>query len=135
MIDDRQYCNPGSDCELTRIASDSFSRHSPPLDLPIRFRNSSIDACDHSESFLFSYDLHRLYAKVEGRPRILVNPAVQVAYEDQWFYWNNTLLRYPIIRWWRSKSDHNTHAAFADYQAYGVRESRFGFSIDRLSGS
>jgi len=116
-----------------RTASDSFSRHSPPLDLPIRFRNSSIDACDHSESFLFSYDLHRLYAKVEGRPRILVNPAVQVAYEDQWFYWNNIILRHPVIRWWRSESLDNL--AFADCQAYGVKGSRFGFSIDHLSGS
>jgi hypothetical protein len=83
---------------------DDFSQFSPPLEVPLRFRPSKIEACDHSEAFLFSYDLHRLYDEVEGRPRILINPAVQVAYEEKWFYWNNVILRRPIIKWWTSES-------------------------------
>jgi hypothetical protein len=84
-------------------AADEFSQFSPPLEIPLSFRPSNIEACDHSEAFLISYDLHRLYAEVEGRPRILINPAVQVAYEDKWFHWNNVILRRPIIRWWTSE--------------------------------
>jgi hypothetical protein len=40
----------------------------------------------------------------EGRPRILMNPAVRLAYEKTWYHWNNTVLRRPVIRWWVSKS-------------------------------
>lgn len=77
---------------------------SPPLESPIKFRTSGIDACDHSECFLSSYDLHRLYADVEGRPKIYMNPAVKVAYEKTWFHWNNVVLRRPVVQWWRSES-------------------------------
>jgi hypothetical protein len=84
-------------------ATDDFSQFSPPLEIPLRFRPSNIEACDHSEAFLISYDLHRLYAETEGGPRILINPAVQVAYEEKWFYWNNVILRRPIIKWWTSE--------------------------------
>jgi hypothetical protein len=84
-------------------ATDDFSQFSPPLEIPLRFRPSKIETCDHSEAFLISYDLHRLYAEIEGRPRILINPSVQVAYEEKWFYWNNVILRRPIIKWWTSE--------------------------------
>jgi hypothetical protein len=81
-------------------ASTPGSRLSPPLADPIQFRTSGVDACDHSECFLFSYDLHRRYRETGGRPRILMNPAVRVAYEKTWYRWNNIVLRRPIIRWW-----------------------------------
>lgn len=82
------------------IASSPGSRMSPALTSPIQFRTSDVDACDHSECFLFSYDLHRLYHEQDRRPRILINPQVRVAYEKTWYHWNNVFLRRPIIRWW-----------------------------------
>lgn len=92
-------CCPDTD----ESASDGFAQSSPPVELPLQFRPSNIEACDHSEAFLLSYDLHRLYADIEGRPRILMNPAVQVAYVDKWYHWNNVILRYPIVKWWTSQ--------------------------------
>ena len=76
------------------------SRMSPKLTTPLQFRTSGIEACDHSECFLFSYDLHRYYNTTSGRPRILMNPRVKVAYEKNWFHWNVVLLRRPMIQWW-----------------------------------
>lgn len=92
-------CCPDTD----ESASDGFAQSSPPVELPLQFRPSNIEACDHSEAFLPSYDLHRLYADIEARPRILMNPAVQVAYVDKWYHWNNVILRYPIVKWWTSQ--------------------------------
>lgn len=88
-------------------ATDPTSRHSPPIQLPLAFRTSHLDACDHSECFLFSYDLHRLYA-AEGqrRPRILMNPRVKVAYELRWWYWHNVVLENPVVKFWLGKSPH-----------------------------
>lgn len=34
------------------------------------------------------------------RPRIYMNPTVQVAYEAKWFRWHTQILHIPIIRWW-----------------------------------
>lgn len=74
-------------------------RMSPALTEPILFRASGVDACDHSECFLFSYDLHRLYPA--GRPpKIWMNPSVKTAYEDRWYRWNNYVLRIPMVQWW-----------------------------------
>jgi len=79
-------------------------RESPALDFPIQFRSSGIDACDHSECFLFSYDLHRLYPTRERPPRIYMNPSVKVAYQENWYRWHNHVLRIPIVKWWLGKS-------------------------------
>lgn len=73
---------------------------SPSLADPIKFRTSGVDACDHSESFLFSYDLHRLYHTPQRPPRIYMNPSVKVAYSPNWFKWHNTVLRIGVVRWW-----------------------------------
>lgn len=83
--------------------ADDFSQASPPLEIPLRFRLSRIEACDHSEAFLISYDLHRLYAQVEDRPKISINSAAQVVYEGKWFHWNNVILRCPNLKWWTGK--------------------------------
>lgn len=77
---------------------------SPPLTTPIKFRSTGVEACDHSECFLFSYDLHRVYNKPERRPRILINPTVKVAYLPHWFRWHNTVLRIPAVKWWNGES-------------------------------
>jgi hypothetical protein len=104
MIDDgTSLVTSNSSRKLNSIASDPYAEMSPPLEIPIRFRPSAIEACDHSESFLFSYDIHRLYANTEGRPRILMNPAVQVAYTEQWYHWNTIILRHPVVQMWRSE--------------------------------
>ena len=75
-------------CYTDGAVADDFSQASPPLEIPLRFRPSRLEACENSEAFLISHHLHRLYAQVEGRPRILINPAVQVAYEEKKFHWN-----------------------------------------------
>ncbi|WWD22595.1 hypothetical protein CI109_107088 [Kwoniella shandongensis] len=87
---------------VVAFPSDTFpgSRQSPPIELPLKFRSSALDACDHSESFLFGYDLHRLYHSESRPPRIIMNPSVRVAYQENWFRWHNGVLRMPIIRWW-----------------------------------
>lgn len=66
----------------------------------MKFRSTGIEACDHSECFLFSYDLHRIHNTRERPPRILINPSVKVAYQRHWFRWQNTVLRVPMIKWW-----------------------------------
>lgn len=101
MVDDRRFTIL---LDNRRLALFSGSRKSPNLTDPIRFRTSGIDACDHSECFLFSYDLHRYYNNTVGRPRIVMNPRVKVAYEHNWYHWNNVFLRRPVIRWWLRKS-------------------------------
>ncbi|WWC66739.1 uncharacterized protein I206_100644 [Kwoniella pini CBS 10737] len=74
------------------------SVNSPKIELPIKFRTSNIPECDHSECFLISYDLHRYHY---NRPvKIYMNPKVKVAYEQNWYKWNNFILRIPIINWW-----------------------------------
>lgn len=75
-------------------------RMSPPLSEPVKFRASHIPACDHSEAFLFSYDLHRLYDSPQRPPRIYMNPTVKVAYSPNWFIWQNVILRVGFVRWW-----------------------------------
>jgi len=45
----------------------------PDRDHPITFRDSGIDACDHSECFLVSYDLHRLYNATKRPLRIYLD--------------------------------------------------------------
>lgn len=76
------------------------SVQSPKASTPIRFRGPAIPGvCDHSECFLFNYDLHRLYAG-ERLPRIYMNPAVKVGYDYNWFVWHTSLLRVPAVRWW-----------------------------------
>ena len=75
------------------------SDFSPPVSLPLQFRGPSSEACDHSECFLLSYDLHRLY-RLQRRPRIYMNPTVQVAYEANWYRWHTTVLRVPVVRLW-----------------------------------
>jgi hypothetical protein len=77
--------------------------HSPAIPSPVKFRGPSYkDACDHSEAFLFSYDIHR---RLEGQrpPRIVMNPAVKVAYSLNWYRWRNTILQIPFVRFWQSK--------------------------------
>jgi hypothetical protein len=85
-----------------KLTQDTYpgSVSSPELTLPIKFRSSGIQACDHSECFLWSYDLHRLYNDPARPPRIYMNPSVQVAYDDSWFRWHHTILRWPVIRIW-----------------------------------
>lgn len=73
---------------------------SPTLGLPLNFRDSGLDACDHSECFLFSYDLHRLYPTRERPPRIIMNPDVRVAYVTRWWKWHNSVQRIPVVEWW-----------------------------------
>lgn len=77
---------------------------SPPLSTPLKFRSTGIEACDHSECFLFSYDLHRIHNTPERPPRILINPSVKTAYQRHWYRWHNTVLRIPMISWWHSES-------------------------------
>lgn len=91
------------------------ARSSPPLQDPIQFRTSGIEACDHSECFLFSYDLHRLYEAGSGGPKIVMNPSVQTAYEDRWFQWNNVVLRIPMIKWWRDHWSHGLPFEMVDW--------------------
>ncbi|GHJ89605.1 hypothetical protein NliqN6_6007 [Naganishia liquefaciens] len=86
--------------QMVDNATDPQSRHSPPVQLPLSFRTSHLDACDHSECFLFSYDLHRLYPTKERPPRILMNPGVKVAYERRWWVWHNVVLEIPVIKLW-----------------------------------
>ncbi|KAK4683508.1 alpha-1,3-mannosyltransferase, partial [Tremellales sp. Uapishka_1] len=76
------------------------TRKSPPLSYPLQFRGSHIDACDHSECFLFSYDLHRIHSTPDRPPRIYMNPSVKVAYQANWFRWHTKILRIPVIKWW-----------------------------------
>ncbi|BEI92256.1 uncharacterized protein CcaverHIS019_0410760 [Cutaneotrichosporon cavernicola] len=76
------------------------SVESPTLTLPLQFRDSGVGACDHSECFLFSYDLHRLYPSPERPPRIIMNPDVRVAYRRSWYKWHNGVLRIPVVEWW-----------------------------------
>ena len=73
---------------------------SPAISNPPKFRSTGIEACDHSECFLFSYDLHRIHNTRERPPRILINPTVKVAYKKHWFRWHTTVLRIPAIKWW-----------------------------------
>lgn len=80
------------------------TRMSPALTTPIHFRTSGIDACDHSECFLFSYDLHRLYPTPERPPKIIMNPDVRTAYADNWWKWHNGVTRIPVIQWWLCES-------------------------------
>lgn len=82
-------------------ATDASSRLSPPISLPLQFRASGIEACDHSECFLFSYDLHRLHD--DRAPKILMNPTVIVAYSSKWYAWNRFVLHMPIVEWWTCK--------------------------------
>ena len=86
------------------IASYPGSRMSPPLSEPIKFRQSEIDACDHSECFLFSYDLHRYYNTPDRPPRIYMNPSVKVAYDQEWYKWQNFVLQIGVVRWWVGES-------------------------------
>lgn len=86
--------------KLVDGADEGYSRQSPALSEPILFRESGVDACDHSECFLFSYDLHRLYEAGSGGPKIWMNPDVRTAYEEQWWRWNEYVLRVPMIQWW-----------------------------------
>lgn len=86
--------------ELTGLATYPNSVSSPPLNTPLKFRSTGVEACDHSECFLFSYDLHRIHNTRERPPRILINPSVKVAYQRHWFRWQNTVLRVPMIKWW-----------------------------------
>ncbi|KAK4687636.1 alpha-1,3-mannosyltransferase, partial [Tremellales sp. Uapishka_1] len=76
------------------------SRTSPPLGSGPTFRSSGIDACDHSECFLFSYDIHRRYNGTRRPPRIYMNPNVLVAYDANWFKWHTVILRVGVVRWW-----------------------------------
>ncbi len=99
--------------KLSRVfhsASYPGARISPPLDDPIKFRTSGIDACDHSESFLFSYDLHRLYNDPQRPPRIYMNPTVKVAYLPKWYRWQNTVLRIGVVKWYVGKSSFGSKA-------------------------
>lgn len=84
-------------------ALDPSSLLSPNLTRPLSFRVSRVDGCVNSECFLLPYDLHRLYADINGRPRIWINPDVLVAYDTTVYWWYNTLLRRPILAWWLSK--------------------------------
>lgn len=107
-----QGCDARTCTETSSIGTYSNSRYSPPLELPYRFRSSGIDACDASECFLFSYDLHRHYAalsssgnasKQQQGPKIYMNPAVKVAYSRRWWIWHTIILRTPIVKWWLGK--------------------------------
>lgn len=81
------------------------SLHSPPLSHPMRFRGSlPEDACEHSECFFFSYDIHRSLAN-QRRPRILMNPKVQVTYTVNWFQWHTEILPLPFVKFWLSESN------------------------------
>ncbi len=92
-------------CPLVEYDADNAatypnSRMSPTLTLPLKFRESGVEACDHSECFLFSYDLHRLYPTPERPPRIIMNPDVRLAYKTNWWKWHNGVLRIPVVEWW-----------------------------------
>ena len=111
MIDNCQSRSQPLRNQLTASSLATFpnSRSSPDFELPYGFRASGIDACDHSECFLFSYDLHRYYRSLDEasgaagppkRPKIYMNPAVKVAYEKRWWVWHNVVLRMPIVKWW-----------------------------------
>lgn len=91
----------GEPVSSTPLTSATFphAKASPPLTQPLKFRTSGIDSCDHSECFLFSYDLHRLFT--DRRPRILMNPRVLTTYDPKWWTWNNVVLRVPVVKWWR----------------------------------
>lgn len=79
---------------------------SPAITTPMKFRTSGIEACDHSECFLFSYDLHRLYDSPERPPRIIMNPTVMTAYSPKWWAWRNVVLRIPAVQWWQRELLH-----------------------------
>jgi hypothetical protein len=87
-------------CYHNPTATYPASRFSPPLTHPQKFRSSQIEACDHSECFLFSYDLHRRFPTHQRPPRIYMNPKVKVAYDENWWRWQTRVLRQPVVRWW-----------------------------------
>lgn len=101
MVRVTAYLRARRSCRLA-LTPDTYpgSVSSPELALPLKFRASGIQACDHSECFLWSYDLHRLYNDPARPPRIYMNPTVQVAYEDSWYRWHHTILRRPVIKFW-----------------------------------
>jgi len=76
---------------------------SPALTTPIKFRASNVEACDHSECFLFSYDLHRMYNTRDRPARIIMNPNVQVAYKKVWYGWYAKVSHIPVVEWWACK--------------------------------
>ncbi|KAL1405248.1 hypothetical protein Q8F55_008874 [Vanrija albida] len=90
-------------------------RMSPPLPSPIQFRISGVDACDHSECFLFSLDLHRLYSSPERPPRILMNPDVRTGYSVRWWKWNDVVLRIPVLRFWNDHWSHGYPLGLVDF--------------------
>ncbi|TXT04902.1 hypothetical protein VHUM_03985 [Vanrija humicola] len=87
----------------TSTATYTGGRMSPPLSSPLQFRVSGIDACDHSECFLFSLDLNRLYGSADRPPRILMNPDVRTAYSVKWWKWNDVVLRIPVLKFWNGE--------------------------------
>lgn len=99
------------------------SAYSPALSTPIRFRTSGVAECVHSECFLLPYDLHRLYADVPGRPRILINPQVKVAYNLPRYNWQNYILELPLFKWWRSELAGDRWELMLTAQTYGAMAS------------
>ncbi|PWZ00850.1 hypothetical protein BCV70DRAFT_159040 [Testicularia cyperi] len=86
-----------SDASPTDTLPGSSDAAEPPLKLPLRFRSSP--TCFSSECQLTSYDLHRAVWPL--RPRIYINPKVQVAYRHAHYYMYNTLIPSPLSRVWR----------------------------------
>jgi len=100
MIDNCESMLPFPPSQTDVAATYPWSVSSPEIANPPKFRSTGIEACDHSECFLFSYDLHRIHNTRERPPRILINPSVKVAYKRHWFRWHTTVLRIPAIKWW-----------------------------------
>lgn len=101
MIDNCESTCPGSSSPAASYTGLSGTQ-SPALTTPIKFRTSGIEACDQSECFVFSYDIHRLYP--DRRPRIIMNPSVRVAYKKRWWLWRNVVLQMPVVKWWQCES-------------------------------
>lgn len=70
---------------------------SHPDATPLKFRSSP--TCFSSECQLASYDIHRALSPL--RPRIYINPSVQVAYRRAHYFMYNTLIPSPLSRVWR----------------------------------
>lgn len=105
---------------------------SPELTLPLKFRSTGIEACDHSECFMFGYDLHRLYNTTERPPRILMNPTVEVAYASNWYTWQTSVLRIPSVRLWIGESNSKRRMVHCADMCHRTLEPRCAIANDRL---
>jgi hypothetical protein len=98
---------------------------SPALQTPLQFRISGVGECDHSECFLFSYDLHRFYHTQDRPPRIIMNPHVITTYSQNWWAWRNIVLQIPAVQWWQRHWSHGLPLQVIDWIWEAFRKRDF----------